>query len=87
MKNILGKIFLLVTSLLMFAFSLVTEVNAYPQDQYQECLLAVKSNPVVIGLPESSVQSFCDCALIAIVDDGENDVYSTQKCAKETLNK
>ncbi len=87
MKNLLGNLTLLFASLVLVVFSLVVEVDAYPQDQYQECLLAAKSNPAVVGIPEVSLESFCDCALTAILDEGKNDKDSAQQCAKNTLNK
>ncbi len=86
MKNFLGTLTLVFASLVMVTFLLATEVFAYPQEQYQECILAVKSNPAVVGLPEISIESFCDCALTAIVDEGRNDENSAKVCAREKLN-
>ena len=74
-------------TLIIVVFSLVFEVEAYPQVQYKECMLSVKSNPVVVGIPAVSIESFCDCALKAIIDEGNKDENSAKKCAKETLNK
>ena len=86
MKNLLGNLTFLIAVFVIVAFSLVIKVDAYPQDQYKECILAVKSNPVVVGIPEDSIESFCDCALTAIIDDDNTDENSAKKCAKETLN-
>ena len=87
MKKLLFKLSIAFVTFVIVAFSLAVEVNAYPQDQYKECILAVKSNPVVVGIPEDFIESFCDCALTAIIDDDNTDENSAKKCAKETLNK
>ncbi len=86
MKNFLSTLALVFAAIIIAAFSLVSELNAYPEEQYQECFLAVKSNPAVVGLPQSSIESFCDCALTAIVDEGRNDQDSAKQCAREKLN-
>ena len=87
MKKLLFKLSIAFSTFVIVAFSVAIGVDAYPQDQYKECILAVKSNPVVVGIPEDSIESFCDCALTAIIDDDNTDEKSAKKCAKETLNK
>ena len=87
MKKLLFNLSIVFTTFIIVTFSLIISVDAYPQDQYKECILAVKSNPVVVGIPEDSIESFCDCALTAIIDDENTDKNSAKKCAKETLNK
>ena len=87
MKKLLFKLSIAFSTFVIVAFFVAIGVDAYPQDQYKECILAVKSNPVVVGIPEDSIESFCDCALTAIIDDDNTDENSAKKCAKETLNK
>ena len=87
MKKLLFNLSIVFATFVIVAFSLSIGVDAYPQDQYNECILAVKSNPVVVGIPEDSIESFCDCALTAIIDDENTDQNSAKTCAKETLNK
>ncbi len=86
MKKLLFNLSIVFATFVIVAFSLAIGVDAYPQNQYQECILAVKSNPVVVGIPEVALGSFCDCALRAIIDDGNNNENSAKQCAKETLN-
>ena len=86
MKKLLFNLSIIFATFIIVAFSLAIRVDAYSQDQYQECVLAVKTNPVVVGIPEVALESFCDCALSAIIDDGNNDENSAKQCAKETLN-
>ena len=86
MKKLLFNLSIVFATFLIVAFSLARGAEAYPHDQYKECILAVKSNPVVVGIPEAALESFCDCALRAIVDDGKNDENSANQCAKDTLN-
>ena len=87
MKKLLFKLSIAFSTFVIVAFSVAIGVEAYPQDQYKECMLSVKSNPVVVGIPEVSIESFCDCALTAIIDEGNRDEKSAKQCAKETLNK
>ncbi len=87
MKNLLFKLSIVFVTFVIVAFSFAIGVDAYPQDQYRECILAVKSNPVVVGISEDSIESFCDCALGSIIDDDNTDENSVKHCAKETLNK
>ncbi len=86
MKKLLFNLSIVFATFVIVAFSLARGIDAYPQDQYQECILAVKSNPVVVDIPEVALESFCDCALRAIIDDGNTDENSAKKCARETLN-
>ncbi len=72
---------------MMFSWLLVSKAIAYPQDQFQECMLAAKANPVLVGVPDTFVEGFCDCALVAILDEGKNDTASINQCAKKTLNR
>ena len=87
MKKLLFKLSIAFATFVLVAFSLSIGVDAYPQDQYKECILSVKSNPVVVGIPEDSIESFCDCALTAIIDYENADENSAKTCANETLNK
>ena len=72
---------------LMLFLAIVPKAIAYPEDQFDECMLAAKANPSLVGVTESYIEGFCDCALTAILDEGKNDVASANKCAKQTLNK
>ena len=80
---------LLSYSLLFFSIFLFNESNAkaYPQDQFNECILAAKSNPAVLGAPEKAIQNFCDCSLKAILDEGRNDVASANQCARASFTR
>ncbi len=71
---------------LTLLLAIVPTAIAYPEDQFNECMIAAKANPSLVGVSESFVEGFCDCALTAILDEGKNDVASANKCAKETLN-
>ena len=66
--------------------SFVPASFAYPVDQLDECILAAKSNPALLQVPESAIHEFCDCALTLIIDEGNEDKESANKCAKEKLN-
>ena len=76
----------LLLALVMLFCLFSTAANAYPEDQYNACMLAAKSNPAVINLPESAIADFCNCALTEILDKGKNDSLAAKECARKTLN-
>ena len=46
---------------------------AYPQDQLKECILGAKSSPTVLGVPQVSIENWCDCVLELTIDEGKED--------------
>ena len=80
------RFFLIALSGLMLLLAIVPTAIAYPEDQFNECMIAAKANPSLVGVSESYIEGFCDCALTAILDEAKNDVASANKCAKQTLN-
>ena len=71
--------FLIALSLVLLSLALKT--YAYPHEQLKECILSTKQSPIILGAPESSIESYCDCALIAIVDDEKDARSSIDLCA------
>ena len=71
----------------IFLVPLIPSVSAYPEDQLHECILAAKTNPSLLGVPETSIEGFCDCALNYILDQGKNAKNSANQCIKIHLNK
>ena len=65
----------------------ITKANSYPEDQLRECLLAAKANPALLGLPETSISNFCDCALTSIIDEQKDKKASAKICIGRYLNK
>ena len=74
---------LVILAMIIFTFS--TKVIAYPQTQLKDCVLSAKQNPVILGVPEKSIEDFCDCALKLIVDEGKEGKPSANKCASEAF--
>ncbi len=85
MKPFFVSLSLLFTCFLC-VFCVVAEVDAYPNEQLEECIVAAQSNSSLVEIPLESIKEFCDCALIAIVDEGSDEIISANKCAKDTLN-
>tara|TARA_Y100001968_G_scaffold2045_1_gene1754 strand:- start:262 stop:513 length:252 start_codon:yes stop_codon:yes gene_type:complete len=81
------KVFLALFISVILFIQPITKVNSYPEDQLIECLLAAKANPALLGLPETSISNFCDCALTAIIDDEKDDKASAKMCIRRYLNK
>ena len=74
------------TALIVFSV-FAPKTIAYPENQFKECTLAAKANPSLLGVPEISIQGFCDCALIEILDNKKNAEESAKYCIKEFINK
>ena len=85
MKRILiqSKFLIVITTILLSDPSAIS----YPQNQLNDCIRSAKSNKAVSesGVPESSIEGYCDCALRKILDKGKNQTRSAKKCAKDFL--
>ncbi len=69
--------------LLLVSLALTPMAYAYPDNQLKECLLGAKSNPSILGAPETSIEGFCDCALTEIIDLGNDPDSSARRCVKK----
>jgi len=69
--------------LVIFIFS--GTAIAYPQDQLKQCIFSAKQNPNIQGASDSSIESYCDCALNLIVDEGKDRRDSGYKCASDAF--
>ena len=74
---------LLAEFLLMIFLLSPSSAIAYPQDQLKECMLGAKSSPTVLGVPEASIENWCDCVLGLIIDEGKEDIPSANECGKK----
>ncbi len=70
-----------IVMLIMFLFTPPT--NAYPKAQINECILGAKRSPNVLGVPETSIRNWCDCALRLTIDEGKDDIASANECGKK----
>ena len=70
--------------LVLIAFS--PTALAYPNDQLKECILSTKQSPIVLGVPQSSIEQYCDCALKLIVDEGKEGQSSANQCASKSFS-
>ncbi len=69
---------------LILAFS--SKALAYSPDQLQECILGVKQNPIVLGVPEDEIVDFCNCALESIVDQDKDDRATGIECTAKSFH-
>ena len=67
----------------LIIFWLVPSVLAYPQERLKECILGAKRSPTVLGVPEESIEKWCNCALQLTVDEGKADIPSANECGKK----
>ncbi len=73
----------LLAFLLIVLLGISFKVNAYPQDQLQECINSSIQNPSVKGVSEESIEKYCDCALNLIVNEGKDIRSSGYRCASK----
>ena len=71
----------LVFLVIIFVFSPVA--IAYPQDQFRDCISTAQENPNIKGVPQSSIENYCDCALKSIVDQGKEIKEAGYQCASK----
>ena len=69
--------------LIILVFS--SKAFAYPKEQFNECILGSKRNPVILGSPQKSIESFCDCSLSSILDEHKEANISINQCAMKNL--
>ena len=58
---------------------------AYPQDALSECITSAKSNSVLTGVADSSIEDFCDCSLKSIIDKGLPTIKTAKECAQKAF--
>ena len=57
----------IISSLLIFLF--VFPAFGYQKDQINDCIKNAISNPATKSISKDSIVKYCDCALIAIIDE------------------
>ena len=62
------------------------KVYSYPESQMQDCISSALSNPATKSLSKSSITSYCDCALKAIIDEKKDIRESGYECAIKNFN-
>ena len=70
-----------ISTLLMFSF--VGTAYSYPESQMQDCISSALSNPATKLISKSSITKYCDCALIAIIDENKDIRESGFDCAQK----
>ena len=76
--------FFLFLVLLMFSF--VGNVYSYPESQMEDCISSALSNPATKSISKTSIRSYCDCALTAIIDENKEIRESGYECAQKNFN-
>ncbi len=73
--------YVFLTLLICLTFSL--RAFAYPENQLDECILSARQSPIILGAPKKSLENFCDCSLKLILDKGNDEMISINKCASK----
>ena len=66
--------------------SFVSTVFAYPEQQLNDCIESAKNNPTTKEISDDSIFNYCDCALIAIIDENKDIRESGYECALKNFN-
>ncbi len=67
-------------------FYLMQPAYAYPANQIDDCISSALSNPTTKSIAKSSITSYCDCALKAIIDEKKDIRESGYECAQIHFN-
>ena len=68
----------------MISFS--STVYSYPESQMEDCISSAISNPATKSISKNSIINYCDCALIAIIDNKKDIRESGYECAQKHFN-
>ena len=71
-------------SLILFTFAEIS--YSYPESKMDDCISSALSNPATKSISKTSIESYCDCALKAIIDEKKDIRQSGYECAKKTFN-
>jgi len=76
----------ILASFLLIIFTFVPTSYSYEEAQFNDCIVGVKRNPIILGVPQTSIEKFCDCALNLIIDQGKDDKESGIQCTSESFS-
>ena len=68
----------------MISFS--STVYSYPESQMEDCISSAISNPATKSISKNSIINYCDCSLIAIIDNKKDIRESGYECAQKHFN-
>ncbi len=71
----------IVLFLFLVIFCFAQTSYSYPQSQMDDCISSALRNPATKSISKSSITNYCDCALIAIIDEHKNIKESGYECA------
>ena len=66
--------------------SFTGRVFSYPTSQMNDCIKSALNNPATKSISMDSITNYCDCALIAIIDEGKDIRESGYSCAMKNFN-
>tara|TARA_Y100001968_G_C19301322_1_gene689210 strand:+ start:198 stop:434 length:237 start_codon:yes stop_codon:yes gene_type:complete len=75
---------ILIISILIISFA--SPSYSYPESQIEDCVSSALSNPATKSIPEYSIKKYCDCALIAIIDEKRELREAGYQCAMKYFN-
>ena len=72
---------------MLIIFALSSNTILYSQSEFKECILGVRQSPILLGVPEKSIEKFCDCALSSNPNKNDQIAYSSiNKCASKNFS-
>ena len=61
-------------------------VNAYENNQFNDCIESAQQNKALKGISKEEIENYCDCALIAIIDEKRELREAGYQCAMKYFN-
>ena len=75
---------ILIISIIILVYS--GTAYSYPESQMEDCVSSAISNPATKSISKSEIINYCDCALIAIIDEKKDIRESGYQCAQKNFN-
>ena len=66
-------------------FSNAGTAYSYPESQMADCISSALSNPATKSISKIAITNYCDCALIAIIDQKKDIRESGYECAQKNF--
>jgi len=70
----------------IFIISFSNTAYSYPENQMDDCIKSALNNPATKLITKKAITKYCDCALIAIIDENKDIRESGYECAKKNFN-
>ena len=75
---------ILIICILTICFA--SKAYSYPESQLNDCIASALNNPATKSISKEAITNYCDCALMAIIDENKDIRESGYVCAQKNFN-